>query len=87
MANEKLELLLEICEELKNKKIIYKMEECNKHIKLSVNNGGSLNIWRYLADKFEELGFEVEVEAFGYMLVYYDDKKGDIDKVFDKYLD
>ena len=86
MANEKLELLLEICEELKNKKIIYKMEECNKHIKLSVN-GGSLNTWRYLADKFEELGFEVEGGAFGYMLVYYDDKKEDIDKVFDKYLD
>ena len=83
--NERLDLLIEICKELRAKNIIFKFEECNKHIKAEVNSGGSPSLWNYLAGKFEELGYETQIGTFGNMLIYYEDKKEIIDEVFIKY--
>ena len=83
-----MEKLLEICEELKNRGIIYRdIKQCNKHITINPNTGGSSKMWGYLANKFRDLGYEVKCDGWGYMSIYYDNKKYEIDEVFNKYLE
>lgn len=83
------EKLIEICDELFEKKIIgrgeishTKYDVCNGHVNFTI---GQRAFTESIRKNFEELGYKFESAGFSYYNVYWKEDTSHIDDIFNKY--